>query len=58
MTVKELIAILKRFPKASIVHLDHYDGEDIQITAHVNENDEWVIVISAKDNSGAATDED
>lgn len=57
MTIKELITILKRFPKTSIIHLDHYGGEDIQVTAHVNENDEWVIVISAKDNSGA-TDKD
>lgn len=54
MTIKELIAILKRFPKSSQVHLNAYDGDDIQVTAHVNENDEWVIVISAKDNSGPA----
>jgi hypothetical protein len=54
MTIKELITILKRFPKTSVVRLDSYAGEDIQVTAHVNENDEWVIVISAKDNSGAA----
>lgn len=54
MTIKELITILKRFPKSSIVHLNNYEGEDIQITAHVNENDEWVIVISAKNISEAA----
>lgn len=54
MTVKELITILKRFPKSSQVHLNAYDGDDIQITAHVNENDEWVIVISTKNNSEAA----
>ena len=54
MTIKELITILKRFPKTSQVHLDHYDGDDIQVTAHVNENDEWVIVISAKNISEAA----
>ena len=54
MTIKELITILKRFPKSSVVHLDYYDGDDIQITAHVNENDEWAIVISAKNISEAA----
>lgn len=54
MTIKELITILKRFPKTSAVRLDSYAGEDIQVTAHVNENDEWIIVISAKDNSEAA----
>jgi hypothetical protein len=51
MTIKELITILKRFPKSSQVHLNAYDGDDIQVTAHVNENDDWVIVISTKNNS-------
>lgn len=54
MTIKELIAILKRFPKSSQVHLNAYDGDDIQVTAHVNENDEWVIVISTRSSSEAA----
>lgn len=53
MTIKELITILKRFPKSSQVHLNAYDGDDIQVTAHVNENDDWVIVISTKNNSEA-----
>lgn len=49
MTVKELITILKRFPKSSVVRLQAHSGSDIQITAHVNEKDEWTIVISSKD---------
>ena len=57
MTIKELITILKRFPKQSIIHLDQYNGDDIQVTAHVNENDEWVIVISGKNISESADKE-
>ena len=57
MTIKELITILKRFPKQSIIHLDQYNGDDIQVTAHVNENDEWVIVISGKNISEPADKE-
>lgn len=49
MTVKELITILKRFPNSSKVRLQAHNGSDIQVTAHVNEKDEWTIVISNKD---------
>lgn len=45
MTAKELIKILKRFPKTAIVRVAEHLNDDVAIAAQVNEKDQWSIII-------------
>ena len=47
MNIKELKKILSRFPKNAAVSVSGNAGDDIIIRATKNQNDEWVVIISA-----------
>lgn len=49
MNIKELKKILSRFPKNAAVSVSGNAGDDIVIRATKNQNDEWVVIISATD---------
>ena len=51
MNIKELKKILSRFPKNAAVSVSGNAGDDIVIRATKNQNDEWVVIISATDNT-------
>lgn len=51
MNIKELKKILSRFPKNAAVSISGNAGDDIVIRATKNQNDEWVVIISATDNT-------
>lgn len=51
MNIKELKKILSRFPKNAAVSISGNAGDDIIIRATKNQNDEWVVIISATDNT-------
>ena len=51
MNIKELKKILSRFSKNAAVSVSGNIGDDIVIRATKNQNDEWVVIISATDNT-------
>lgn len=51
MNIKELKKILSRFPKNAAVSVSGNAGDNIVIRATKNQNDEWVVIISAADNT-------
>ena len=51
MNIKELKKILSRFPKNAAVSVSGNAGDNIVIRATKNQNDEWVVIISATDNT-------
>lgn len=47
MNIKELKKILSRFPKNAAVSVSGNSEDNIVIRATKNQNDEWVVIISA-----------
>lgn len=47
MNIKELKKILSRFPKNAAVSVSGNSEDNIIIRATKNQNDEWVVIISA-----------
>ena len=45
MTAKELIKILKRFPKTATVRIAEHLDDDVAIAAQVNEQGQWSIIV-------------
>lgn len=45
MTAKELIKILKRFPKTSTVRIAEHLDDDVAVAAQVNEQGQWSIIV-------------
>lgn len=50
MTAKDLIKILKRFPKDATIAISSAD-EQIDVRAQVNQDGEWLIIIEPKTES-------
>ena len=45
MTAKELIKILKRFPKTATVRIAEHLDDDVAVAAQVNEKGQWSIIV-------------
>ena len=52
MTAKELIKILKRFPKTATVRIAEHLDDDIAVAAQVNEKGQWSIIVRVAPQTG------
>lgn len=52
MTAKELIKILRRFPKTATVRVAEHLDDDVAIAAQVNEKGQWSIIVRVAPQQG------